>query len=460
MKTDLVKDIFAQGEARRVTVAGWVRTIRASKDFGFIELNDGTCQKNIQIVFDRSLENFDAVEKQNVSACLIAEGQVVLTPDARQPLEIRADKIVIHGESTPEFPIQKKKHSYEFLRSVAHLRPRTNTFTAVFRVRSVLTYAIHDFLQKNGFVYIATPCVTSSDCEGAGEVFRISTMDVNDPPRTPDGKIDWSKDFFGKQAFMTVSGQLNVEPFCWGFRKVYTFGPCFRAENSNTPRHAAEFWQVEPEMAFADLHDLMDTIEALSKYVIAYVLEHCPDELAFFDRFIEPGVIAKLQNTVSCDFARISYREALKILSESGVKFDIPAEWGTGIQTEHEKYLADEVFKRPVFVTDYPKECKSFYMRLNDDNQTVAATDLLFPGLGEIVGASQREERLDILLKRIDELGLKKEDYDWYLDLRRYGTCQHSGFGMGVERMMRFITGMENIRDVLPYPRTPNNADF
>ncbi|MBP5661752.1 MAG: asparagine--tRNA ligase [Clostridia bacterium] len=460
MKTDLVKDIFARGEACRVTVAGWVRTIRASKEFGFIELNDGTSQKNIQIVFDRTLENFDAVEKQNVSACLIVEGEVVLTPDARQPLEIHADKIVIHGESSPEFPIQKKKHSYEYLRSVAHLRPRTNTFTAVFRVRSVLTYAIHDFLQKNGFVYIATPCVTSSDCEGAGEVFRISTMDVNDPPRTPDGKIDWSKDFFGKQAFMTVSGQLNVEPFCWGFRKVYTFGPCFRAENSNTPRHAAEFWQVEPEMAFADLNDLMDTIEALSKYVIAYVLEHCPDELAFFDRFIEPGVIEKLQKTVSSDFARITYREALKILSESGVKFDIPAEWGTGIQTEHEKYLADEVFKRPVFVTDYPKECKSFYMRLNDDNETVAATDLLFPGLGEIVGASQREERLDMLLKRIKELGLKEEDYDWYLDLRRYGTCQHSGFGMGVERMMRFITGMENIRDVIPYPRTPNNAEF
>ena len=460
MKTDLVRDIYGAMQPGRVTVAGWVRTIRASRDFGFIELNDGTCQKNIQVVFDRSLENFDTVEKQNVSACLIVEGDVVLTPDARQPLEIRAVNIVIHGTSEPDFPIQKKKHSFEYLRTVAHLRPRTNTFTAVFRVRSVLTYAVHRFLQENGFVYIATPCVTTSDCEGAGEVFRISSMDMENPPRGEDGRIDWSKDFFGKEAFMTVSGQLNVEPFCWGFRKVYTFGPCFRAENSNTPRHAAEFWQVEPEMAFADLNELMDTIEALSKYVIRYVLEHCPDELAFFDQFMEKGLIDKLHRTAESDFARISYREALKLLNESGIAFDIAPEWGTGIQTEHEKYLADEVFKRPVFVTDYPKECKSFYMRLNDDNETVAATDLLFPGLGEIVGSSQREERYDVLMQRIHELGLKEEDYAWYLDLRRYGSCQHSGFGMGIERMMRYITGMENIRDVIPYPRTPNSAEF
>ncbi len=460
MKTDLVRDIYGAMQPGRVTVAGWVRTIRASRDFGFIELNDGTCQKNIQVVFDRSLENFDTVEKQNVSACLIVEGDVVLTPDARQPLEIRAVNIVIHGTSEPDFPIQKKKHSFEYLRTVAHLRPRTNTFTAVFRVRSVLTYAVHRFLQENGFVYIATPCVTTSDCEGAGEVFRISSMDMENPPRGEDGRIDWSKDFFGKEAFMTVSGQLNVEPFCWGFRKVYTFGPCFRAENSNTPRHAAEFWQVEPEMAFADLNELMDTIEALSKYVIRYVLEHCPDELAFFDQFMEKGLLEKLHRTVESDFARISYREALKLLNESGIAFDIAPEWGTGIQTEHEKYLADEVFKRPVFVTDYPKECKSFYMRLNDDNETVAATDLLFPGLGEIVGSSQREERYDVLMQRIHELGLKEEDYAWYLDLRRYGSCQHSGFGMGIERMMRYITGMENIRDVIPYPRTPNSAEF
>lgn len=460
MKTELVRDIYSAMQPGRVTIAGWVRTIRASKDFGFIELNDGTCQKNIQVVFDRSLENFDAVEKQNVSACLIVEGDVVLTPSARQPLEIKATNIIIHGTSEPDFPIQKKKHSFEYLRTVAHLRPRTNTFTAVFRVRSVLTYAVHRFLQENGFVYIATPCVTASDCEGAGEVFRISTMDMENPPRREDGSVDWSKDFFGKEAFMTVSGQLNVEPFCWGFRKVYTFGPCFRAENSNTPRHAAEFWQVEPEMAFADLNELMDTIEALSKYVIRYALENCPDELAFFDQFIEKGLLEKLHRTVESDFARVSYREALKILNESGIAFDIAPEWGTGIQTEHEKYLADEVFKRPVFVTDYPKECKSFYMRLNDDNETVAATDLLFPGLGEIVGSSQREERYDVLIQRIHELGLKEEDYAWYLDLRRYGTCQHSGFGMGIERMMRYITGMENIRDVIPYPRTPNSAEF
>ncbi len=460
MKTNLVKEIYSAMQPGPVTVAGWVRTIRASKDFGFIELNDGTCQKNIQVVFDRSLENFDMIEKQNVSACLIVEGDVVLTPGARQPLEIKASNIVIHGTSEPDFPIQKKKHSFEYLRTVAHLRPRTNTFTAVFRVRSVLTYAVHRFLQENGFVYIATPCITTSDCEGAGEVFRITSMDAENPPRREDGHVDWSKDFFGKEAFMTVSGQLNVEPFCWAFRKVYTFGPCFRAENSNTPRHAAEFWQVEPEMAFADLNDLMDTIEALSKYVIRYVLEHCPDELAFFDQFMEKGLIDKLHRTVESDFARIPYREALKILNESGIAFDIAPEWGTGIQTEHEKYLADEVFKRPVFVTDYPKECKSFYMRLNDDNQTVAATDLLFPGLGEIVGSSQREERYDVLIRRIHELGLKEEDYAWYLDLRRYGTCQHSGFGMGIERMMRYITGMENIRDVIPYPRTPNSAEF
>lgn len=460
MKTELVRDIYSAMQPGRVTIAGWVRTIRASKDFGFIELNDGTCQKNIQVVFDRSLENFDAVEKQNVSACLIVEGDVVLTPSARQPLEIKATNIIIHGTSEPDFPIQKKKHSFEYLRTVAHLRPRTNTFTAVFRVRSVLTYAVHRFLQENGFVYIATPCVTASDCEGAGEVFRISTMDMENPPRREDGSVDWSKDFFGKEAFMTVSGQLNVEPFCWGFRKVYTFGPCFRAENSNTPRHAAEFWQVEPEMAFADLNELMDTIEALSKYVIRYALENCPDELAFFDQFIEKGLLEKLHRTVESDFARVTYREALKILNESGIAFDIAPEWGTGIQTEHEKYLADEVFKRPVFVTDYPKECKSFYMRLNDDNETVAATDLLFPGLGEIVGSSQREERYDVLIQRIHELGLKEEDYAWYLDLRRYGTCQHSGFGMGIERMMRYITGMENIRDVIPYPRTPNSAEF
>ena len=411
MKTDLVKEIYGSMEEKHVTVAGWVRTIRASKDFGFIELNDGTCQKNIQVVFDRSLDNFDAVEKQNVSACLIVEGNVVLTPSARQPLEIKATNIIIHGTSEPDFPIQKKKHSFEYLRTVAHLRPRTNTFTAVFRVRSVLTYAVHRFLQENGFVYIATPCITTSDCEGAGEVFRISSMDVENPPRKEDGHVDWTKDFFGKEAFMTVSGQLNVEPFCWGFRKVYTFGPCFRAENSNTPRHAAEFWQVEPEMAFADLNELMDTIEALSKYVIRYVLEHCPDELAFFDQFMEKGLLEKLHHTVESDFARISYREALKILNESGISFDIAPEWGTGIQTEHEKYLADTVFKRPVFVTDYAKECKSFYMRLNDDNETVAATDLLFPGLGEIVGSSQREERYDILIRRIHELGLKEADY-------------------------------------------------
>jgi len=323
-----------------------------------------------------------------------------------------------------------------------------------------MTYAIHSFLQENGFVYIATPCVTTSDCEGGGEVFQITTMDAANLPRKQDGTVDWSKDFFGKKTFMTVSGQLNVEPFCWGFRKVYTFGPCFRAENSNTPRHAAEFWQVEPEMAFANLVDLMDTIEAMSKYIIRYVLEHCPSELEFFDQFMEQGLLDKLHHTVDTDFARITYAEAMDILQKSGETFEMPAEWGSGIQTEHEKYLADRVFKRPVFVTDYPKECKSFYMRLNDDQKTVAATDLLFPGLGEIVGASQREERFDVLNRRIEELKLNYDDYAWYMDLRKYGTCEHSGFGMGAERMMRYITGMENIRDVIPYPRTPNSAEF
>jgi asparaginyl-tRNA synthetase len=453
-------DSYGSMDGQDVKLAGWARTTRASKNFGFIELNDGTAFRNVQIVFDSGLENFDQISGTPTGSSLIVEGTLVATPAAQQPFEVRAASITIHGLSDSSYPLQKKRHSLEYLRTIAHLRPRTNTFSAVFRVRSLMTYAIHKYLNENGFVYVATPCITTSDCEGAGETFRVTTLDIDNPPRTEDGKVDYTKDFFGRESFMTVSGQLNLEPFAHAFRKVYTFGPSFRAENSNTPRHVAEFWQVEPEIAFCDLEGVMDVAEEMSKYVISYVLENAPDEMAFFDRLIEKGVIEKLEKVVSSEYARVRYNEAVRLLQDSGAKFDISPAWGGGIQTEHERYLCEHIFKRPVFVTDYPKEIKAFYMRQNDDQKTVAATDLLFPGIGEVVGGSQREERYEKLLSRIEEMGLNKEEYWWYLDLRKYGTCIHSGFGMGTERLLRFITGMDNIRDVIPYPRTPRSAEF
>ncbi len=463
MEFDLINEItknYAKLEGASVVIGGWIRTIRTSKNVGFIDVNDGSCFKNVQVIFDKDLPNYSEAEKLTTGSTIVVEGEVVLTPNSKQPYEIKANKINIEGKCDISYPLQKKKHSFEYLRTIAHLRPRTNTFSAVFRVRSILTHAIQLFLYQRGFVYITTPCITTSDCEGAGEAFRISTFDFANVPMNTDKTVDYSKDFFGKEAFMTVSGQLNVEPFCTAFRNVYTFGPSFRAENSNTSRHVAEFWQVEPEMAFADLKDMIQVVEDMTKFIIKFVLDNAPEELEFFDKFIEKGLIEKLTRIVESDFASITYTEAIDILLKSGKEFEIPVKWGGGIQTEYERYLADEVYKRPVFVTDYPKESKAFYMRLNDDDKTVAATDLLFPGLGEIVGASQREERYDVLVQRIKELGLEVEDYDWYLELRKFGTCVHSGFGLGVERMIQFITGMENIRDVVPYPRAPKSAEF
>ena len=463
MKVKSIKEVYEiaeRGELGEVYLGGWVRTSRLSKAIGFIELFDGTIQKTIQIVFDDKLENFEEISKITIGSCLKILGDIVLSPNEQQKYEIQAKKIEVEGLADQSYPLQKKRHSYEYLRTLPHLRARTNLFSAIFRVRSVLNYAIHKYLNENGFVYVPTPCITTSDCEGAGEVFKITTVDFDNLPLNEEKKFDYSQDFFGKPAYMTVSGQLNVEPFAMAYRKVYTFGPCFRAENSNTTRHVAEFWQVEPEMAFADLDDLIETIEGLSKYIIKYVLDNCKLELELFDKFIEPGLIAKLENVANSNFARVSYKEAMELLKKSGKEFSVPVDVEGGIQTEHERYLADEYYKKPVFVTDYPKGIKAFYMKVNDDGETVAATDLLFPGLGEIVGASEREARYDVLVNRIKEMGLNPEDYAWYTDLRRYGTCTHSGFGLGLERMMRFITGMENIRDVIPYPRAPKYAEF
>ena len=463
MKVKSIKEIYEiadKGDLCDINLAGWVRTARLSKTIGFIELYDGTIQRTIQIVYDENLKNFAEISKVSSGYCLKIEGKIVKSPNEKQKYEIQATKIEILGKADASYPLQKKRHSYEYLRTMPHLRARTNLFSAIFRVRSILNFAIHNYLKEKGFVYIPTPCITTSDCEGAGETFKITTVDLDNVPLNDEGKMDYTQDFFGKPAYMTVSGQLNVEPFCTAFRNVYTFGPSFRAENSNTTRHVAEFWQVEPEMAFADLDDLIETIEDMTKYILKYVLEKAKLELELFDNFVEKGLIKKLENVVNSKFARITYDEAIEILQKSNKEFIMPAKWGGGIQTEHERYLADEVYKRPVFVTDYPKEEKAFYMRVNDDNKTVAATDLLFPGLGEIVGASEREERYDVLVQRIKELGLNLEDYSWYCDIRKFGTCTHSGFGMGVERMMRYITGMENIRDVIPYPRAPKYAEF
>ena len=463
LKNVLVKDLFrnlSNYEGKEIQVSGWVRTIRDSKNFGFIEINDGSFFKNVQIVFESNLSNFEDIRKLSISSSIIVIGTVVKTENAKQPFEIQAKEINIINQADLDYPLQKKKHSFEYLRTVSHLRPRTNTFNAVFRVRSVLSYAIHKFFQERGFVYVHTPIITGSDCEGAGEMFRVTAMDINNPVKNEDGKVDFSQDFFGKSSHLTVSGQLDVETFAHAFRNVYTFGPTFRAENSNTVKHAAEFWMIEPEICFADLKDDMDLAEDMIKYIITYVRENVPEEMEFFNKFIDNTLFEKLDNVVNSDFARISYTDAVKELEKVNDKFEYPVSWGIDLQTEHERYLSEKLFGKPVFVTDYPKDIKAFYMKLNPDNKTVAACDLLVPGIGEIIGGSQREEDFEKLSKRIDQLGLDMQDYWWYLDLRKYGGCEHSGFGLGFERMMMYLTGMQNIRDVLPFPRTPNNCEF
>ena len=456
--------IFADQESlggKDVTVCGWARTIRDMKTFGFIELNDGSCFKNLQVVMSaEELANYKDIAAQNVGAALIVKGTVVLTPDAKQPLEVKAHSIEVEGKSTPDYPLQKKRHSVEFLRTIQHLRPRTNLFSATFRVRSAAAYAVHEFFQSRGFVYVQTPIITGSDCEGAGEMFRVTTIDPADPPLTEDGKIDYSQDFFGKATNLTVSGQLEGECMAMAFGKIYTFGPTFRAEKSYTGRHAAEFWMIEPEIAFADLEDNMVLAEDMIKYVLRYVMEQCPRELEFFNNFVDKGLLERLNHVVNSDFAVCTYTEAIERLQKADVEFEYPVSWGVDLQTEHERYLTEKIFGKPVFVTNYPKEIKAFYMRLNDDGKTVAAVDLLVPGIGEIIGGSQREERLDILLDRIHELGLNEEDYWWYLDLRRFGGARHAGFGLGFERLIMYVTGIPNIRDVLPFPRTTGFAEF
>lgn len=464
MKRVEIKALFAEPErytAEPVTICGWVRTLRSSKALGFIELNDGSYFSNLQVVFEENkLANYDEISRQNVGAALIVTGRLLLTPEAKQPFEIHAEKITVEGASTPDYPLQKKRHSVEFLREIAYLRPRTNLFSATFRVRSLIAMAIHEFFQGKGFVYTHTPIITGSDCEGAGEMFRVTTLDLDNLPRTADGKVDYSKDFFGKETNLTVSGQLSAETFAMAFRNVYTFGPTFRAENSNTTRHAAEFWMIEPEMAFADLNDNMEIAEEMLKYIIQYVLDNAPEEMEFFNSFVDKGLLDRLHNILDNEFGRVTYTEAVELLKKSGHTFEYPVEWGIDLQTEHERYLTEQIYKKPVFVTDYPVEIKAFYMRLNDDKKTVAAMDLLVPGVGEIIGGSQREERLEVLENRMNELGLKKEDYWWYLDLRKYGGTRHAGFGLGFERAVMYLTGVGNIRDVLPYPRTVNNAEF
>lgn len=444
-----------------VTVCGWVKTIRDSKSIGFIELNDGSSFRNLQVVLEQSkLENFAEVVKLNVGSAVVVRGDIVLTPDAKQPFEVHALSVEIEGISPPDYPLQKKRHSLEFLRSIAHLRPRTNTFAAVFRVRSVAAFAIHRFFNERGFVYAHTPLITGSDCEGAGEMFRVTTLDPKAPPLKEDGSVDYAQDFFGKATSLTVSGQLEAECMALAFGSVYTFGPTFRAENSNTARHAAEFWMIEPEIAFADLEDDMQLAQDMVKYVLAYVLEQCPQEMEFFNSFYDKGLIERLNNIIDSDFGHVTYTQAVEMLEKVKDRFQYPVYWGCDLQTEHERYLTEEIMRKPVFVTDYPKEIKAFYMRMNDDNKTVAAVDLLVPGIGEIIGGSQREERLDKLLARMKELGLKEEDYSWYLDLRRFGGTKHAGFGLGFERLIMYITGISNIRDVLPFPRTTGSAEY
>lgn len=463
MTTTLVKSLYRKTDEylnKEVHLSGWIRKIRDQKNFGFIELNDGTFFKGVQIVFDTELKNFDEVAKLPIATSLYVTGQLVKSEGAGQAFEVKATKIEIYQKADLKFPLQNKRHSFEFLREIAHLRPRTNTFSAVFRVRSVLAYAIHKFFQESGFVYVHTPIITGSDCEGAGEMFRVTTLKLDNLPRRENGSIDSSKDFFGKETNLTVSGQLNGETYCAAFRNIYTFGPTFRAENSNTSRHAAEFWMIEPEIAFADLSADMELGEAMIKFIVRYVLEQCPEEMEFFNQYIEKGLFDKLNNLLNNEFARITYTEALDILTKSGKKFEFPVSWGMDMQSEHERYLAEEHFKKPVFVTDYPKQIKAFYMKLNDDKKTVRAMDLLAPGIGEIIGGSQREDNLELLEARMRENNLNPEDYSFYLDLRRYGSFPHAGFGLGFERMLMYLTGMTNIRDVIPFPRTPNNALF
>ena len=458
-----IKQLYRNKEQyidKTVKVAGWIRTSRMSKNFGFIELNDGSFFKNMQIVIDEKLENFKEIGKLPISTSLLIEGTLVATQNAKQPVEIQATKIVVEGESDNSYPLQKKRHTVEYLRTIAHLRPRSNLFSAAFRVRSVAAYAIHKFFQDRNFVYAHSPIITGSDCEGAGEMFRLTTLDLNDVPKTEDGKVDYSQDFFGKEANLTVSGQLNAEIMALAFRNVYTFGPTFRAENSYTGRHASEFWMIEPEIAFADLEDNMELAEDMIKYIINYVLENCPEEMEFFNSFVDKGLLERLHKIVNSEFTRITYTKAIELLLESGQKFEYPVEWGCDLQTEHERYITEQIFNAPVFVTDYPKEIKAFYMRMNEDGKTVRAMDLLVPGVGEIIGGSQREERYDVLLDRIHECGLNEEDYWWYLELRKYGTATHSGFGLGFERIIMYLTGISNIRDVIPFPRTPKNAEF
>ena len=459
----LVKDIFRNTDKyieKEISVAGWVKTMRNSKTFGFIELNDGTFFNNIQIVFDDKLNNFADICKLTISSSIIVTGTLVKTENAKQPFEIHAKEIKIYKLSDTDYPIQKKNTSFEFLRTVAHLRPRTNTFNAVFRVRSMLAFAIHKFFQEKGFVYVNTPIITGSDCEGAGEMFNISSFDFNNIPKDDKNNIDYSKDFFGKNAHLTVSGQLEGETYAEAFRNIYTFGPTFRAENSNTVKHAAEFWMMEPEMCFADLTDCLDVEEAMLKYIISYVLENAPEEMAFFDKLIAPGLLDKLRVTINEPFGRITYTDAIKELEKHNDEFEYKVSWGVDIQTEHERYLSEKIFKRPVFVTDYPMDIKAFYMKQNSDGKTVAAADLLVPGIGELIGGSQREEDITKLTNRMKDLGLDEKDYWWYLDLRKYGSVPHSGFGLGFERLMMYVTGMQNIRDVIPYPRTPKNCEF
>ena len=444
-----------------VTVCGWAKTIRDMKTFGFIELNDGSCFRNLQVVMDaNSLSNYKEIAAQNVGAALIVRGTVVLTPEAKQPLEVKATEIEVEGVSSPDYPLQKKRHTLEYLRTMTHLRPRTNTFQAVFRVRSLAAYAIHQFFQERGFVYVHTPLITGSDCEGAGEMFQVTTLDLNNVPRTEDGKVDYTKDFFNKPTNLTVSGQLNGETYAMAFRNIYTFGPTFRAENSNTTRHAAEFWMIEPEIAFADLSDDMRLAEDMIKYIISYVLENAPEEMSFFNQFVDKGLLERLHHVMTSDFGHVTYTEAISLLEPHNDQFEYPVHWGSDLQTEHERYLTEVVFQRPVFVTDYPKEIKAFYMKLNPDGKTVAAMDCLVPGIGEIIGGSQREDDLETLRNRMHELGLKEEDYGFYLDLRKYGSARHAGFGLGFERCVMYLTGMGNIRDVIPFPRTVNNCDL
>ncbi len=444
----------------RVTIEGWVKTLRDSKTFGFIEINDGSFFKNIQIVFDNTLSNFDDICKLSISSSIKVTGNLVKTENAKQAFEIKAENVEVYNISDADYPLQKKRHSFEYLRTIAHLRPRTNTFNAVFRVRSVASYAIHKFFQERNFVYVHSPIITSSDAEGAGEMFSVSNFDFNNIPKTEDGNVDYSKDFFARPAHLTVSGQLDVENYAFAFRNVYTFGPTFRAENSNTVKHAAEFWMIEPEICFADLKDDMDLAEDMLKFVISYVLETCPEEMEFFNNFVDKTLLERLNNVVNSDFGRISYTDAIKELEKCNDKFEFPVSWGCDLQTEHERYLSEVIFKKPVFVTDYPMDIKAFYMKQNPDGKTVAAADLLAPGIGEIIGGSQREENLEKLERRMDELGLDKKDYWWYLDLRRFGSVDHAGFGLGFERLIMYITGMQNIRDVIPFPRTPKNCEF